>query len=187
LRASAGQQEDLRQTGNPDVSVEDVEAAVIGKTGERYAAYCELAAEMAGADARTKALYAGYGRDIGVAVQLLSDCHDLMTDPDARDLAHGTHTLPVVVHLSRIEGAERSRFLGLLDRARKDREARAAVRGELLASGAIRRIVMRAQVCRARARRLADEAGAREPGRGWLMALAASSLDEPGPERREKQ
>jgi geranylgeranyl pyrophosphate synthase len=186
LRASAGQQEDLRQTGNPDVTVEDVEAAVTGKTGERYAAYCELAAEMAGADATTKALYAAYGRDIGVAVQLLSDCHDVMTDPDARDLAHGTRTLPIAVHLSRLDDGEQARFLELLDRARTDREAQASVRKELLKSAAIRRVVIRAQVCRARARRLADEAGAKEPGRGWLMALAASGLDEPDPDKREE-
>jgi geranylgeranyl pyrophosphate synthase len=187
LRASAGQQEDLRQTGNPDVTVDEVEAAVTGKTGERYAAYCELAAEMAGADAATKALYAGYGRDIGVSVQLLSDCHDLMTDPAARDLAHGTRTLPIAVHLSRLDGGERSRFLDLLDRARTDREAQASVREELLTSAAIRRVVIRAQLCRARARRLVDEAGANEPGRSWLMALAATDLGELAPGIIERQ
>jgi hypothetical protein len=65
----------------------------------------------------------------------------------------------------RLTGAERARFLALLERARTELEAQAEVRRELLEHGVFRRCAFRLEVYRQRALRYLDEAGAREPGR----------------------
>jgi hypothetical protein len=92
--------------------------------------------------------------------------------------------MPIVVHLSRLDDGERRRFFELLDRARTDRQAQAAVREELRASAAIRRVLAKALVRQARARRLVDETEARHPGRSWLLAIATSGLKESDLETR---
>jgi geranylgeranyl pyrophosphate synthase len=173
LRMSAGQQVDLALTGKHEVAVAEVEAAVIGKTGERFATYCRLAAEMGGAAPQAMALYGAFGREIGIARQLISDCHELLIDPECRDLAHGTRTLPIVAHINRLTGTDRSRFLDLLDRARTDRRAEESVRQELRAADEISRVIFKARLHYGRARALVDRVGAREPGREWLLHVAS--------------
>jgi geranylgeranyl pyrophosphate synthase len=177
LRMSAGQQADLALTGEHAATVAEVEAAVAGKTGERLATHCRLAAEMAGATPEARALYGAVGREIGIARQLISDCHELVVDPECRDLVHGTRTMPIVAHMNRLTGAEHVRFLDLLDKARTDRGAEIAVRRELGASGEIARTIFKARLHYGRARGIVQRIGAREPGRTWLLRVI-----DPGPQ-----
>jgi geranylgeranyl pyrophosphate synthase len=172
LRISAGQQADLALTGTREATVAEVEAAATGKTGERFATYCALAAAMAGATPEVAALYAQFGREIGIARQLISDCHELLFDPVCRDLAHGTRTLPIVAHIDLLIGADRSRFLDLLDRARTDPHAQEAARQELRASTAVSRVIFRARLHYGRARALIDRLAVGEPLRSRLLHLA---------------
>lgn len=172
LRTSAGQQLDLALTGKRTATVAEVEAAVAGKTGERLATYCRLAAEMAGATPEARDLYGRVGCEIGVARQLISDCHELTVDAECRDLAHGARTLPIVAHMNRLTGADRARFLDLLDRAAlPDREAETTVRRELYASGEIARTLFKARLHYGRARAIVDHIDAREPGRTRLLRV----------------
>jgi hypothetical protein len=124
LRMSAGQHADLAMTDALIVNPERVEASVVGKSGEQVATYCALAAQLAGLSEPQAADYAAMGRHLGTAGQLLSDCHELLCDPEMRDLAHGARTLPVVLFLARLGEVEREAFLTLLDRARHDNAAR---------------------------------------------------------------
>ena len=178
LRISAGQQVDLALTGTHEVSVAEVEAAVIGKTGERFATYCRLAAEMAGAMPKMMADCAAFGREIGVARQLISDCHELLIDPECRDITHGTRTMPIVAHINRLSGADRSRFLDLLDRARTDRRAEQSVRQELREADEISRVIFRARLHYGRARAIVDRLGAHQSGRARLLRLASPGAGE---------
>ena len=172
VRMSAGQQLDLELTGKRTATVAEVEAAVAGKTGERLATYCRLAAETAGATPAVRDLYGRVGREIGVARQLISDCHELTVDAECRDLAHGTRTLPIVAHMNRLTGNDRTRFLDLLDRAAlPDREAETAVRRELYESGEIARTLFKARVHYGRARSIVERTDAREPGRTRLLRV----------------
>jgi geranylgeranyl pyrophosphate synthase len=184
LRISAGQQADLALTGAREATVDQVEAVVLGKTGERFATYCKLAAEMAGAPSEAMALYEAFGREIGIARQLISNCHELVFDPVCRDLVGGTRTLPIVAHINRLSGSDRSRFLDLLDRARTDRDAAALVRQELHATGEISRVIFRTRLHYGRARALIDRVGAHEAGRARLLRLATpNSVGETGVSR----
>jgi geranylgeranyl pyrophosphate synthase len=178
LRISAGQQVDLALTGTHEVSVAEVEAAVIGKTGERFATYCRLAAEMAAATPQAMADYAAFGREIGVARQLISDCHELLVDPECRDIAHGTRTMPIVAHINRLSGTDRARFLDCLDSARTDRRAEQSVRRELREADEISRVIFRARLHYGCARAIVDRLGAREPGRARLLRLASPGAAE---------
>jgi geranylgeranyl pyrophosphate synthase len=171
LRISAGQQADLELTGRRAATVAEVEAAVAGKTGERFATYCRLAAEMAAASHEVRTLYGAVGREIGIARQLISDCHELVIDPECRDLQHGARTRPIVAHMNRLTGAERARFLDLLDLALADRGAEMAVRRELYASGEIGRTLLWARLHYGRARAIVDRIGAVEPGRTRLLRV----------------
>jgi geranylgeranyl pyrophosphate synthase len=174
LRISAGQQADLALTGKREVSVAAVEAAVAGKTGERFATYCALAAEMAGVTSEAAALFASFGREIGIARQLLSDCHELLFDRECRDLMHGTRTMPIVTHVNILRGADRSRFLELLDRAQVDGQAEEEARRELGISIAMSRVIFKARLHYGRARALIDFLGICEPGRSRLFHLAGT-------------
>jgi geranylgeranyl pyrophosphate synthase len=177
LRMSAGQQADLALTGKHAATVAEVEAAIAGKTGERLATHCRLAAEMAGATPEARALYGAVGREIGIARQLISDCHELVIDPECRDLMHGARTMPIVAHMNRLTGPERARFLDLLDRARTDRGAEISVRQELDTSGEIARTMLWARLHYGRARAIVDRIAACEPGRTRLLRVI-----DPGPE-----
>ncbi len=89
LRISAGQQVDLALTGTREASVAEVEAAVIGKTGERFATYCRLAAEMAGAAPQAMAEWAAFGREIGVAANSSVIATSFSSIPNAATLRMG--------------------------------------------------------------------------------------------------
>jgi geranylgeranyl pyrophosphate synthase len=171
LRISAGQHTDLALSGKRAATVAGVEASVFGKTGERFATYCRLAAEMAGATPAVTALYGRVGREIGVARQFISDCHELDIDPECRDLQHGAPTMPIVAHMNRLAGAERERFLDLLDRARFDKRAEMAARRQLYASGEIARTLFWARLHYGRARAIVDRIDAVEPGRSRLLGV----------------
>jgi geranylgeranyl pyrophosphate synthase len=180
LRICAGQQADLALTGKHDVETAEVEAAATGKTGERFATYCRMAAELAAAEPEATALYETFGREIGMGRQFVSDCHELLVDPECRDLVHGTRTLPIVAHMNRLSGADRSYFLDLLDRARTDRRAEETVRRELQSSGEMSRVLFRARLHFGRALAIVDRVGAREPGRTRLLHVVSPSCADSG-------
>jgi hypothetical protein len=137
LAMSAGQQRDVAMAGSDIATVEAVEAAVIGKSGEGLAMLAALAAQFGGAEAEDVAAYAGMGRALGTARQLQSDCYDLFVDTHSKDLANGTRTLPIAWRLQNLAGDERDQFVTLLDRARIDPAARDDVRACLMATGAV--------------------------------------------------
>jgi len=171
LRMSAGQYADLAMTDTLIVDLERVEASVIGKSGEQVATYCTLAAQLVGSSPAQIADYTEMGRHFGTAGQLLSDCNELLCDPEMRDLAHGARTLPVALYLTRLDDAQRQMFLALLDRARHDKSARLEARDRIRATATVRRVVVKAELYRQSARRAAARACPEESRRRLLDRL----------------
>lgn len=159
LRMGAGQATDLALTGGDAATTDEVITSVAGKSGEEAALFAVLAARFADAPDTVTATYAAYGRALGTAAQLASDCYDLFTAAHSRDLASGTRTLPIALHLERLAGAERAAFLDQLAQARTEPSAQAAVRARLRAAGELRRCALIVEVeCQRGHRALAEAA-----------------------------
>ena len=174
LRMSAGQERDLAMAGRDDVAPEEVEESVVAKSGEELAIFASLAAQFAGAPEEVADTYALMGRALGTAGQLASDCYDLFTAPHSRDLAHGTRTLPVAMHLRRQVGEDRTSFLRQLEQARKDALAQEVVRQRLRAAGDLRRCAFLVEVYCQRALRALKQADPLEPAATDLRAMIDS-------------
>lgn len=109
------------------------------KTAELIACACELGAAASGLDAAGAAVFAGFGRDLGVAFQIQDDLLDLTGDERVvgksvgKDLEKGKATLPVIHCLSASEAGPRARLLTLLGDPENSLHAReelvAAMRG----------------------------------------------------------
>ena len=170
MRISAGQERDLAMVDSADAKTADVEAVLHAK-GEEMSIFAELAAHLGKASPESVQAYASLGRSIGIAGQLASDCYDLFTDADSRDLMHGTRTLPVVLHLERQTVEERVLFLVLLERGREDEGVRSVVRERLRTSGALRHCAFAVEVHCQRARRTLEQLNPLEPGLIGLRAM----------------
>ena len=89
------------------------------KTGSLYGAACQVGAHYAGGDARQAHALWAFGRDIGVAFQIVDDCLDLTGDEDVvgeslgADLGLGKLTLPLL-QLLKHSGERRGRVLQLV-------------------------------------------------------------------------
>jgi len=171
LRMSAGQQRDLALAGTSGADVGEVEASVVAKSGEGWALFAALAAQLAGAEPEVVDAYASFGRWLGAARQIANDCHDLFTAAHSRDLASGARTLPIAMHLERLAGQERHSFLGLLDGARRDSGAQRAVRARLRAAGELLRCGVQVEVHCRRAGRALERARPLEPAAGLLRSM----------------
>ena len=139
LKMTAGQLADLNKAGSAETSVDDVEASVVAKSGEEYAMFALLSAQLAQTNEKLMKLCSSFGQACGVAAQLFSDCYDLFKAAHSRDLASGTRTLPIAFHLEGLKGQAREEFLRLLDLARTDPDAQKTVRNQLLATGELRK------------------------------------------------
>ena len=122
------------------------------KTGALVGVSCELGAMLAGADASASAAMRLFGESLGVAFQIQDDLLDLLGDEQTvgksigRDLEKGKLTLPMIMHIARTTGADRSSALRAIEA--KDG---AALRTMLMRSGAI-------EAARARAVEIVEDA-----------------------------
>jgi heptaprenyl diphosphate synthase len=162
----AGQQRDLAQAAAGTAAIEDIEAAVAGKTGERRALYARLAGLLSGAEAAQVEALAGMARHFGVALQWASDLADLTAEKGGRDLAAGTPTLPVALWLGTRDDPQAAG--ALLRAARRDAAARERLRATMATGGVVRGCLLKIEGERARARRLLAGLPAREPFRARL-------------------
>jgi octaprenyl-diphosphate synthase len=96
---------ELRQVhagGNLNLAESDYLGIIEAKTAELCACSCELGARYAGADERTAAALASYGRNLGIAFQIADDLLDLTGEESAVGKSLGTDlekrkaTLPVI-------------------------------------------------------------------------------------------
>ena len=135
LVMAAGQFQDLSLVNPYTIQPNDIEAMVLKKSGEELSLFCRLAAKIASVSPTIEQKCADFGKFLGTALQISSDVFDLFWASQSKDLRHGSLTLPIALHLVRIEKKEA--FLQLLKRSRHVKSARAKIKNNLTSSGSI--------------------------------------------------
>ncbi|MFO0972444.1 MAG: polyprenyl synthetase family protein [Phycisphaerae bacterium] len=114
----------VARRGQYDLGVDDYLEIIRRKTAALTSVSCELGAFFAGADASTVDRLARFGRDLGVAFQIVDDLLDLTaTEAETgkslgRDADLGKLTLPLIHFLSSADAAARRRVTDALARGR---------------------------------------------------------------------
>jgi octaprenyl-diphosphate synthase len=102
LRMSEGEMLQTRYVGRIDLTVEEHLDLVERKTAALFSCCCETAGILAEVDGERLAALRNYGRDLGMAFQLVDDLLDLTGDeetlgkPTASDLGEGKVTLALI-------------------------------------------------------------------------------------------
>ena len=124
---------------------------ITAKTAVLFAAACQIAAVVAERDAKTEAALESFGRNLGIAFQLVDDAIDYVSDADTMgksigdDFREGKVTLPVILAYQRADEADRAFWRDAVSgRAAGDDELARAV-GLLRSSRAIDDTLARAR------------------------------------------
>ena len=152
-----GEVAQLTAQRNIDTSEDRYLDIIQAKTAVLFAAACQIAAVVAERDDGTEAALEAYGRNLGIAFQLVDDAIDYVSDADTMgkdsgdDFRDGKVTLPVILAHARGNDAER-RFWrdAMLGRASGDAEFARAV-GLLASTNAVADTLARARHYGARA------------------------------------
>ena len=158
-----------------------IEASARAKSGEELATFARLAALFAGASGDQVERCASMGRAYGTALQLASDVANLYATGWSRDLAAGTRTLPIALHLRSLDGAGKREFTELLRRARTDRGSQEAVCTRLAEGGVLQRMVLITEMYRGEALMHLDMAGSAGPAADDLRGLIKKGSFVPAP------
>ena len=148
-----GQYQDCDFETRPDVSIEDYLSMAAGKTAVLLGCSCALGGLCAGADSRTVAAFNTFGRNLGVAFQLVDDAIDIWGDPTVTgkpglsDLRARKRSFPVVCALTSDTAAGRE--LARMYRDPQPMSAAAAARAAELVAAAGGRELTRERADRA--------------------------------------
>jgi octaprenyl-diphosphate synthase len=140
-----------RFVGRLDVSVPEYLDMVERKTAALFACCCQTAGILAGIDPNHRRALSGYGRNLGMAFQLIDDLLDFTGDerrlgkPSGSDLREGKATLAVLDAVAAGDGEVRRLATAVMDAAAIDDGPLVALRERLLASGAFARVQTLAQ------------------------------------------
>ncbi|GAA5525078.1 octaprenyl diphosphate synthase [Microbulbifer aestuariivivens] len=102
-----GEVQQLVNAGDPQVSEENYLTVIHKKTGALFEAACETAAVLAGCSLEERSALKLYGRQLGLAFQLVDDALDYRGNPEelgknvGDDLAEGKPTLPLIYTMAR--------------------------------------------------------------------------------------
>lgn len=116
-----GQIAETSSLGEARRSPDEYRKTIGQKTAALFAAGCELGAATSGADAERRAALISYGRQLGLAFQVVDDLLDLVGDPDVTgkvpgtDLREGVFTLPVLLAAQRDPGLQEQLDAGVRD------------------------------------------------------------------------
>jgi octaprenyl-diphosphate synthase len=131
---------------------EDHYLAIIGaKTAALFAAACRIAAVVAERDDRIEEALDCYGRNLGIAFQLVDDAIDYASDgaimgkEAGDDFRDGKVTLPVILAYARASEADRRFWRAAIEEGRSDDEALARAKCLLRDSGALADTLARAR------------------------------------------
>jgi heptaprenyl diphosphate synthase len=112
-----GQALEMRDTFDPDRTVEAHLSSVRAKTAALFACACRLGGLCGGVSERNITALTQYGEAFGMGFQVLDDVLDLIGDadrlgkPTGIDIASGVYTLPVLAALNGPRGSELQRLL----------------------------------------------------------------------------
>ncbi len=120
-RVCAGEMRQNAWVGNFDLTEDEYLKIISEKTAELCSCGCRLGALLSGADETTVARFEAYGRNLGIAFQIIDDILDLVGHPTnvgktlGTDITNKKPTLPVIHSLANLDDARRSKLTGLLD------------------------------------------------------------------------
>jgi len=179
LELCAGQSADLALEDRGAVTLSQCVAVAEGKTGALLGAACQLGALAGGATDRVARCYQRFGRQLGVAFQLVDDMLNLWGDPDVTgkpagsDLARLKKSLPVAAALN--SGTAAGKELARLYAQGRPFDERAARHAVTLVEAAGGRAWARAQARRWThcALRTVERTGPAAGGAADLTALSA--------------
>jgi octaprenyl-diphosphate synthase len=177
---AAGEVLQLIRAGDAATSEEQYYDVIDRKTAALFAAGCEGAALLAGADAKKVEQLRVCGRNIGIAFQLIDDLLDYEGDPLVTgknvgdDLAEGKPTLPLI-HVMR-EGSEAQANLVREAINAKDREQLQEIIQAVRDCGSLEYTRNAALDCRDKALKALEELPD-SPAKDALARLAALSIE----------
>lgn len=154
LRMAEGEMLQTRYAGNLDLTEAEYLDLVERKTAALFACCCETAGILAGVDADAERALRRYGRNVGMAFQIVDDLLDVTGDavrlgkPAGSDLREGKVTLGLIDLLrSDTPAAVRARALArrVVEEGRPEAPELAELTAMLRESGALKRAQVRAQ------------------------------------------
>ncbi|MCC6626078.1 MAG: polyprenyl synthetase family protein [Chloroflexi bacterium] len=125
-----GQLAEIFRAGSFDQTRADYEQRIYGKTAALFELALEIGAELGGAPTADVDTLRAYGRNIGLAFQVIDDVLDfeatteILGKPAGNDLRQGTITLPVLLYMEQCGG--RGDGADLVRRVAESRDATAA-------------------------------------------------------------
>jgi geranylgeranyl pyrophosphate synthase len=146
------------------------------KTGRLFECACTIGHED-GADANVRAALQVFGREIGLAFQLLDDVLDVTGPPERTGKARGTDLLDGTVNLPLILARERDGRLGELELRGLDEEGAGSVCDRIAATGVLDEVRAGARRRVELAKRSLERSGL-EPHQRQLLELVAEGVVE---------
>lgn len=118
----------LSKAGNPDTSEDEYNMIIGAKTATLFEAATEVGGMAGNASKDQVDSLARYGRELGMAFQLVDDALDYGTDDNlgkntGDDLREGKMTLPIILTLQSASAEERTTLLSALGNADADQTA----------------------------------------------------------------
>lgn len=119
----------MRNAADHNLSEDDYQRAIIGKTGLLIAAACEVGSIWANGCKEERMALRAYGLHLGCAFQIIDDLLDYQGDRGktgkqiGNDLVEGKMTLPLILTVQRATGRDRDRLREILGDEAKRRDA----------------------------------------------------------------
>lgn len=129
LRMTEGELLSLQRLGSIDLTAEEYFSIIERKTAHLFAAACSIPSLMSPSRPDAELALSRYGRSLGTCFQLVDDLLDFTADQDElgkpvlSDLKEGKLTLPLILLLPRVDGANRRRVLWVLEDGAFERAA----------------------------------------------------------------
>ncbi|MDO5579881.1 MAG: polyprenyl synthetase family protein [Planctomycetia bacterium] len=139
---------ELRQNRNCshfEMSLEEYQKIIGGKTASLLECSCELGAYFSGADQDRINCFKNFGYDLGISFQIVDDILDLVGDEEntgktlGTDLINHKPTLPLILYLESASKSDRTEMLDLLNRNEMDQKICDTIRQQLIGSGSVRK------------------------------------------------
>lgn len=121
MNMAIGEIHDLRHTGNARLTEEEYYDIIDRKTGALFEAGVKVGVMAAGASKKEVAAFGRYGREVGLAFQVIDDTLDVaasakrMGKPVGKDLREGKVTLPAIFALSHAPPRDRAHLRKVIE------------------------------------------------------------------------
>ncbi len=150
-KMTEGQILELEHTDNWNLSRQQYMDIVQGKTAALISSACACGAIIAGVSLEEREALAGFGRNAGIAFQIIDDLLDYTSSkevvgkPVGKDLLEGKITLPLIYTLEGMAAEERNRLVDRFLQKEADEEDHRKVIHAVRAGGALNRVRQEAQ------------------------------------------